>query len=90
MSTRRSCAASLRLFIICKSLIAIKKIVPAVQRCSDAFAMPLWLIWGIAAAATAGVIIRPFFWPEFIWAVTGAALLILFGLLSLRCADRRR
>jgi arsenical pump membrane protein len=41
-----------------------------------------WATWGIAAAATAGVIFRPFSWPEFIWAVVGAALLVLFGLLS--------
>jgi arsenical pump membrane protein len=41
-----------------------------------------WTVWGIAAAATAGVIFRPFFWPEFIWAVTGAALLLALGLLS--------
>ena len=40
-----------------------------------------WTIWGIAAAATAGVIIRPFFWPEFIWAVAGAVLLVVLGLL---------
>jgi arsenical pump membrane protein len=40
-----------------------------------------WTIWGIAAAATAGVIIRPFSWPEFIWAVGGALLLIVLGLL---------
>ena len=37
--------------------------------------------WAIAAAATAGVIIRPFFWPEFIWAGGGAILLVVFGLL---------
>ncbi|RYB04720.1 arsenic transporter [Lichenibacterium ramalinae] len=37
--------------------------------------------WGIAALATAGVIIRPFGWPEFIWAVAGAALLVVAGLL---------
>jgi arsenical pump membrane protein len=41
-----------------------------------------WTVWGIAAAATAGVIFRPFFWPEFIWAATGAVLLVLLGLLS--------
>ncbi|HJS84762.1 MAG TPA: arsenic transporter [Acetobacteraceae bacterium] len=40
-----------------------------------------WATWGIAAAATAGVIIRPFSWPEFVWAVTGALLLVAFGLL---------
>jgi arsenical pump membrane protein len=40
-----------------------------------------WATWGIAAAATAGVIIRPFSWPEFVWAVTGALLLVVFGLL---------
>ena len=38
--------------------------------------------WGIAALATAGVIVRPFGWPEFIWAVAGAAVLVAAGLLS--------
>ena len=41
-----------------------------------------WSTWGIAAAATAGVITRPFSWPEFIWAVAGAGLLVVLGLLS--------
>ncbi len=48
--------------------------------------MPLtaapWATWGIAALATAGVILRPFAWPEFVWAVAGALLLIALGLLS--------
>ncbi|TPG57223.1 arsenic transporter [Roseomonas nepalensis] len=35
----------------------------------------------MAAAATAGVIVRPFSWPEFIWAGAGAVLLVLLGLL---------
>jgi arsenical pump membrane protein len=43
---------------------------------------PHGIIWTVAAAATAGVIIRPFDWPEAVWAVTGAALLVLSGLLS--------
>ncbi len=47
-----------------------------------AFAASPWTIWGIAAAATAGVIVRPFAWPEFVWAVTGAGLLLALGLLS--------
>ena len=37
--------------------------------------------WGIAAVATLGVISRPWNLPEFIWAVAGAALLVLFSLL---------
>jgi arsenical pump membrane protein len=37
--------------------------------------------WGIAAFATFGVIARPWNWPEFIWAIAGAALLIVSGLL---------
>ena len=37
--------------------------------------------WGISALATAGVIIRPFGWPEFIWAVAGALVLVVAGLL---------
>jgi arsenical pump membrane protein len=43
---------------------------------------PQTIIWIVAAFATAGVIIRPFNWPEAVWAVTGAALLVLSGLLS--------
>jgi arsenical pump membrane protein len=41
-----------------------------------------WTIWGIAAVATAGVITRPFSWPEFVWAVAGAAVLVALGLLT--------
>jgi arsenical pump membrane protein len=37
--------------------------------------------WGIAALATFGVIVRPWNLPEFIWAVAGAALLVLLNLL---------
>ena len=37
--------------------------------------------WGIAGLATAGVIARPFRWPEAIWAVVGAIALVAFGLL---------
>jgi len=37
--------------------------------------------WGIAGLATAGVIVRPFRWPEATWAVAGAAALVVFGLL---------
>ncbi len=47
-----------------------------------ALAASPWTIWGIAAAATAGVIMRPFSWPEWVWATAGAALLVLLGLLS--------
>ncbi len=39
--------------------------------------------WAICAAATAAVIMRPFRWPEAIWAVLGAVLLLLFGLMPL-------
>jgi arsenical pump membrane protein len=37
--------------------------------------------WGIVGLATFGVIARPWNFPEFIWAVTGATLLVLFNLL---------
>jgi arsenical pump membrane protein len=37
--------------------------------------------WSIAALATWGVIVRPWQLPEAIWAVTGAALLVLSGVL---------
>jgi len=43
---------------------------------------PEALVWTVAAASTLGVIVRPFAWPEAVWAVTGAALLVLSGLLS--------
>jgi arsenical pump membrane protein len=39
------------------------------------------LAWSIIILATAGVIIRPFRLPEAIWAMAGAAALVLFGLL---------
>ncbi|MGY8685419.1 SLC13 family permease, partial [Bradyrhizobium sp. UFLA05-153] len=38
--------------------------------------------WSIIVLATAGVIIRPFRLPEAIWALAGAAALVLFGVLS--------
>lgn len=40
-------------------------------------------IWGVAGAATLGVVLRPFGWPEAVWAVAGAALLALTGLIGL-------
>ncbi len=43
---------------------------------------PHILTWLIAALAVSGVIVRPFNWPEAIWAVAGAVLLVVFGLLS--------
>lgn len=44
------------------------------------------LTWSIAAAATAGVILRPLRVPEAVWAVAGAALLVGSGLLSVSAA----
>ncbi|MGO4330935.1 arsenic transporter [Cupriavidus sp. 2TAF22] len=41
------------------------------------------LIWAVAAAATVGVITRPFRLPEAVWAVAGALLLCMTGLLAL-------
>src|SRR3984893_19555720 len=38
-------------------------------------------IWGIAALATGGGIVRPWGVPEAIWAVLGAAALVLLALL---------
>jgi arsenical pump membrane protein len=42
--------------------------------------------WGIAGLATAGVILRPAKLPEAVWAVAGAAALLLFGLIPVRVA----
>jgi arsenical pump membrane protein len=44
------------------------------------------VIWGIAGFATLGVIVRPFRVPEYVWAVFGAVILVLFGLLPWRDA----
>ncbi|SMG57819.1 arsenic transporter [Paraburkholderia susongensis] len=46
----------------------------------------VFLSWGIAAVATAGVITRPFKWPEAVWAVAGALLLVALGLLPVHLA----
>ena len=43
-------------------------------------------IWAVAALATLGVIVRPFSWPEAIWAVLGAAVLLGAGLIGLDVA----
>src|ERR1700716_1988020 len=43
-------------------------------------------IWGIAAVATLGVIARPWNSSEFVWAMAGAAMLVLFNLLSWQVA----
>ena len=44
---------------------------------------PHVITWTVAALATAGVIVRPFNLPEAIWAVAGAVLLVLLGLISI-------
>ncbi len=46
------------------------------------------LTWLVAALAVAGVIARPFRLPEAVWAVGGAAILVLGGLLPLNAAAR--
>lgn len=50
------------------------------------FVNSIFLSWGIAAVATAGVITRPFKWPEAVWAVAGAVLLVSLGLLPVHLA----
>ncbi len=42
--------------------------------------------WGICLVATAGVIVRPFRLPEAVWAVGGAGLLVLLGLMPVGAA----
>ena len=42
--------------------------------------------WLIAAAAIMGVIVRPWRLPEALWAVSGAAVLIVFSLIPLPAA----
>jgi arsenical pump membrane protein len=36
----------------------------------------------VAVVAVAGVILRPFGWPEFLWALAGALVLVILGVLS--------
>jgi arsenical pump membrane protein len=43
-------------------------------------------IWIIAGLSTLGVIVRPFRWPEAIWAAAGATLVVGLGLLPLAAA----
>ncbi|GAJ28444.1 arsenic transporter [Acidomonas methanolica] len=43
-------------------------------------------IWAIAALATAGVIVRPWRVPEWIWAVAGSVLLVAAGLMPVAAA----
>jgi arsenical pump membrane protein len=44
------------------------------------------LVWAICGLATAGVIARPRQWPEWIWAVAGALLLVALSLLPIPAA----
>ncbi len=44
--------------------------------------MPLRLIWSIAGLTVVGVVARPLRWPEAIWAICGAALLLALGLIG--------
>ncbi|WP_421914297.1 arsenic transporter [Mesorhizobium sp.] len=43
---------------------------------------PNLAIWAVTGTATAGVILRPFGWPEWIWAVAGAAILVAARLIA--------
>jgi len=43
----------------------------------------LTMMWGIAGLTALGVITRPFAWPEAIWAVIGALLLLGLGLIGI-------
>ncbi|MCJ8056856.1 arsenic transporter [Shinella curvata] len=42
----------------------------------------LTMTWGIAGLTALGVITRPFAWPEAVWAVVGALLLVGLGLIG--------
>lgn len=46
------------------------------------------LAWGIALLAAIGIVTRPFRWPELVWAVAAAALIVLLGLLPAADAAR--
>lgn len=40
------------------------------------------LTWAIAALTAFGVVVRPFRWPEAVWAVAGASLLLIFNVIG--------
>ena len=42
--------------------------------------------WVIVAFAVGGVIFRPFRWPEYIWAIAGAVLVTLIGVVPIGAA----
>ena len=42
---------------------------------------PHLITWAVIALSIFGVIARPFRWPEFVWAVAGALILVIFKLL---------
>jgi arsenical pump membrane protein len=44
--------------------------------------VPAILVYLIAAGTVAGIFFRPRQWPEAVWACAGAALLVVFGLIS--------
>lgn len=44
------------------------------------------LTWAIAALTAFGVVVRPFRWPEAVWAVAGASLLLIFNVIGLNDA----
>jgi arsenical pump membrane protein len=54
---------------------------PGTGRMSASPTLATYAIWATCLVATVGVITRPFKLPEAVWAVTGAALLLLFGLM---------
>jgi arsenical pump membrane protein len=45
-----------------------------------------YAVWGVALAAAAGVLARPFGWPEAVWAAGGALVLLVAGLLPPQAA----
>jgi arsenical pump membrane protein len=47
---------------------------------------PAVATWVIIALAVFGVIVRPFRWPEYVWAVAGAVLVVLTGAVPLDAA----
>ena len=46
------------------------------------YVTPHTITWAIIALSILGVIARPFKWPEFVWAASGAVLLVALRLLS--------
>jgi arsenical pump membrane protein len=56
---------------------------PDCEKAQNRLMTAISLTWGVAGLTAVGVVARPFRWPEAIWAMLGALVLLLLGLIGL-------